>query len=120
IKGVSGTTPPLNWWSYYEHINDPGITYQIPDYYAYFNRFWCRAAGKYTCGLHVGQAYNPKPVVGGLPANGVENLGMYPQTFQYFGQFPPSDFKWMDRIMDFPFNTLEDQAGCEWRYLSGA
>jgi hypothetical protein len=156
-----------NWYSWQESAitvasGNLNMMYsQIPDYYAYYNRFWCRAASTYNpnpgmqAGVNWGQQYSSLPSVGSyqnlVNANGVENLGMYPQSFQYFGLTPlpggqahggPWDqilntnpgpaspvvpagafttsggCLFADRIMDFPYNTLEDALGCDWRYLS--
>jgi len=119
-EGASALANPI-WRSYTESAADPGIEYQIPEYYAYFNRFWCRSAGKYQRNaanynaIERGQPYDPAS----SPPNGVENRAMYPQALQYFGQAPASAIRWKDLIQPFPYNTLDDQSGAEWRYMAG-
>ncbi|MBI3832446.1 MAG: hypothetical protein HY291_23175 [Planctomycetes bacterium] len=105
------------WWSVEEH---PGasIQYEVPDYYAYWNRFWVRTAARYDRTIPTGTTVVYDPV-----NNPSENHGTYPQALQYFGQpittSPTILSRWRDRLLDFPFNTLEDATGCEWRYISG-
>ncbi|MFH0939290.1 MAG: hypothetical protein V1899_08415 [Planctomycetota bacterium] len=118
----------VNWPSFANAPQGVALTRQMPDYYAYYNRFWVRAALRYTRGQSNGEPYRAANVGNTTLMNPVENRGIYPQAYQYFGQTfpsgtlpplnrPPNIFK--DRILDFPFNTLEDQSGAEWRYASG-
>jgi hypothetical protein len=133
----------LKWQSLEEakDRNAGGLNYQIPDYYAYFNRFWCRSGHKYTPGepprdaglpdrTKFGEWYRDYTVVESptksLLLNPSENLRIFPQALQYFGTNiirnagdKGVDSKIRDRVLDFPQNTLEDQSGGEWRYLSG-
>lgn len=115
---VLGTLTNPKWWSYVENQNQAGIEYDVPDYFAYFNRFWVRGAGKYDRSNRAwAEQYRAANAPGQL-ANPSENLGIYPQASQYFGQFPALDNMFQDRVVDFPYNTLDDQAGSDWRYLT--
>jgi hypothetical protein len=127
------------WLSFDQRMTagEPALGYQIPDYYAYWNRFWCRAAHMYTrdfndtvfgTDLRAGAPYKS--------SNPTEARGIYPQTKQYLGQFysnpnpqttvpgwaDTGSLSWFfkDQIVDFPDNTLEDQTGSEWRYVTAA
>jgi len=113
-------------FSYDLNKGKAGIDYALPDYFTTYNRFWMRACGKYTrnwAGPATDQARGEPyraSTAGGVPMNPVENRGLYPQAFQYFGQEFPIKDDVKDRILDFPYNTLEDQQGGDWRYQSGA
>lgn len=121
-----GNTNNRAWMSYDQHKGDPSIGYQVPDYYAYFNRFWCRAAHTYTrdsMDAPMGLDYRHGAPYDAINGNWTEGRGIYPQTKQYFGQYYNSVKSalnpwYQDRIVDFPENTLEDQSGSEWRYLT--
>jgi len=115
---AAGITNP-HWFGYEIFKGKAGIDMQIPDYYAYFNRFWIRPCMKYTRNgavLTVDRGEPYRPSAGALAANPVEGRGIYPQPFQYFGQELPGKDDYKDRIIDFPQNTLEDQLGSNWRY----
>ncbi|MCW8131117.1 MAG: hypothetical protein KIS92_12280 [Planctomycetota bacterium] len=106
------------WWAREENNAKSGITFEVPDYYAYWNRFWMRSAGFYNRTLA-----NCTPLAYSDANNFTENPGTYPQSLQYFGLPITKGLltnRWRDRILDFPYNTLEDATGCEWRYISGA
>ena len=103
--------------SYLEFSTAGSYEYQVPDYFAYFNRFWCRSAGKYKRDGDINTTERGEPYR--TADNQVENRGIYPQAFQYFGQSIPAPAQWRDYIREFPSNTLDDQLGGEWRYLSG-
>lgn len=105
------------WWSRQENAGKAGIAHEIPDYFAYWNRFWVRSATKYDRTVATGT-----PVAYNDLTNPTENHGTYPQALQYFGQPITIDVvpnRWRDRVLDFPFNTLEDATGGDWRYVSG-
>jgi len=116
------------WASYALYSGQQSIDCQIPDYFAYYNRFWVRACqfyargtptafgsrtGDYRVGFPYGLGYN----------NANEARGKYPAAFQYYGVWwngytagNLNDY-WVDNIRDFPENTVEDQIGCDFRYL---
>lgn len=112
---------PATWPSYLEAqaSGAAALDYEIPDYLAYWNRFWMRASCRYnrTLANAGGMSYSDRNPSG--------SVAMYPQALQYYGHplFDGADYvrtRWADKILDFPFNTLEDQVGSEWRYISGA
>jgi hypothetical protein len=125
------TMNSIVWNSFNTFKTQGNIGDQVPDFYAYFNRFWIRAAHTYARNApntFFGR-YNDYRV--GVPygkPNGVFNLvearGKYPQTYQYWGEFfngsGALDPLWSDNIRDFPENTLEDQLGSDFRYLTTA
>ena len=110
------------WWSYIEFNGLAGMRHQLPDYFTTYNRFWTRAAGLYP-DAEPYRATDNDVAVPPRPKNPIENQRIYPQDFQYFGQFmgtgnvPGDPYK--DHVKDFPANALEYQLGAEWRYLSG-
>ena len=124
------TANSLVWLSFYKNRFQGNIGEQVPDYYAYFNRFWIRPSHYYTRNTPfpfngAGGRFGDTRVGNGYgPANLVEARGKYPQTYQYWGVFfnntQKLDTFWVDNIRDFPENTLEDQLGGEFRYLTTA
>jgi hypothetical protein len=112
-------------------IGDACLRMQIPHYYAYFNRFWTRSITLYDRAWPNPPPQDNPPFCRGNPFaekedaaatppkvfNPIENRGMYPQAFQYYGVCRAT-VELKDRIKDFPENTLEDQLGSEWRYTS--
>ncbi len=121
----------ISWGAYHTYQDQDGIEEQVPDYYAYFNRFWIRTAHTYARNTPTAFGYGPgqrnNDYRCGIPygaANLVEARGKYPQTYQYWGGFYNSknalDLVWQDNIRDFPENTLEDQLGGEFRYITAA
>ena len=119
ITAVTGNK--ANWPSLKEAIDRgaPGLDAEVPDYYAYFNRFWMRSSSKYARPGAGGKGGIEPYSAGPLPANSVDGLGVYPKPYQYVGMYDSTlagDLK--DRVFDFPGNTLEDQLGSDYRYLA--
>ncbi|MCK6474810.1 MAG: hypothetical protein L6R28_24075 [Planctomycetes bacterium] len=135
---VETLTGRNTWRSYAEHMsgNEATIGSRVPKFYVYFNRFWTRTNHKavrnwagdpnaFTRPL--GEPYRaitiPGNAAAGIPEeliNADEGKGMFPPTWQYFGQYPPKESTFHDRIKDFPYNAMEDQLGDDWRYLAKA
>ncbi|MCK6472200.1 MAG: hypothetical protein L6R28_10680 [Planctomycetes bacterium] len=121
------------WRSYLEHMDGETQTgSRVPKYYAYFNRFWTRTNHKAVRNWGgdpnhfkrpLGEPYRAITINpgAGLPPeliNATEGKGMYPPTWQYFGERNPTEATVCDRIKDFPYNVMEDQLGDDWRYIA--
>ncbi|MCK6471550.1 MAG: hypothetical protein L6R28_07375 [Planctomycetes bacterium] len=132
---VSVQTGMNRWRSYFEHMDiEPNIGSRVPKFYAYFNRFWTRTNHKAVRNWGgdpnditrpLGEPYRAITIVGNVAAgipdeliNADEGKGMFPTTWQYFGEPTPSEETFHDRIKYFPYNAMEDQLGDDWRYLA--
>lgn len=125
------------WASFGDHL-DNNSSVVVPDYFTTYNRYWMRGNHLYNRRFTgaiterpFGEPYRPEegmviPAGGGAqPINPIESRGLYPQALQYWGQYPPGGpgatlaqaSVQMDRVLDFPYNTLEDALGGEFRYL---
>ncbi|MCK6473767.1 MAG: hypothetical protein L6R28_18750 [Planctomycetes bacterium] len=135
VQALAGSN---RWRSYAEHMTANGATVgaRVPKYYAYFNRFWCRTNHKAVRNWGgdpndpsrpIGEPYRAVTIKGNAAAgvpdeliNATEGKGMYPPTWQYFGQYPPKEATFQDQISDCPYNIAEDQLGDDFRYLAQA
>ncbi|GMV83032.1 MAG: hypothetical protein AMXMBFR7_42160 [Planctomycetota bacterium] len=125
------------WTSYGDHLDNTSAVV-VPDYFTTYNRYWMRGNQiynrRFTGAMNerpFGEPYRAEegmdiPAGGGpQPINPIESRGLYPQALQYWGQYPPGGpgatlaqaSAQMDRVLDFPYNTLEDALGGDFRYL---